>query len=188
MSGGTPVGTVRQRCNQGYASSGDDLEDDACSRLTISSSSSLLVVRRTQSWVDVLENIIWLVSATFIFYYGDRRRNFLRVLWSDLRINRKALHLGLVVIVMDICLIMYAVLQAKVSKKPYDKNEALRAIAPLVILLGLASFCLLSYGLWPIWGLLTIPLLFTLLMASMVVLTYLLFGRQRSQSATTRTD
>ncbi|PRQ19058.1 hypothetical protein RchiOBHm_Chr7g0212941 [Rosa chinensis] len=31
MSGGTPTGGyMRQRHSQGYASSGDDLEDDAC--------------------------------------------------------------------------------------------------------------------------------------------------------------
>ncbi|XP_020592648.1 uncharacterized protein LOC110033118 isoform X2 [Phalaenopsis equestris] len=188
MSGGTPVGSLRQRCNQGYASSGDDIEDDACSRLTISSSSPLLVVRRPQSWVDVLENFIWLVSAAFIFYYGDRHQNFLRVLWSDSRINRKALHLGLLVIILDTGLIIRNVILAKVSIKSYDQNEALHSIAPLLILLGVVSFCLLSYGLWPIWGFLTIPLLFTLLMASMVILTYLIFGRLRSQSDTTRTD
>lgn len=188
MSGGTPTGGVRQRCNQGYASSGDDLEDDACSRLTGSSSSSLPVVRQARSWVDLLENAIWLVSAAFIFYYGDRRQSFLRILWSDSRINRKTLHLGLVVIFLDIGLTAYTVLLAKGSKKPCDKYEALRSIAPLVILLGLISFCLLSYGLWPVWGFLTIPLLLTLLMASMVVLPYLLLGRLKPQSDPIRTD
>ncbi|KAK8939564.1 hypothetical protein KSP40_PGU012845 [Platanthera guangdongensis] len=188
MSGETPTGGVRQRCGQGYASSGDDFEDDACSPLTGSSSSSLPVVRRAQSWPDVLENVIWLVSAAFIFYFGDSRQGFLRVLWSDSRINRKAFHLGLVALIVDIGLTSCTLLLAKGSKIHCDKNEALRTIAPLLTLLGLASFCLLSYGLWPIWGFLTIALLLTLFMASMVVLPYLLFGRLRSPSSTIRTD
>ncbi|KAG0448456.1 hypothetical protein HPP92_027805 [Vanilla planifolia] len=100
----------------------------------------------------------------------------------------KALHLGLLAVVLDMCLIVYTVFLGKDSKKSYDGNEALRTNALLVVLLGFFSFCLLSRGLWPIWGFLTIPLLFTLLMASMVVFPSLKIGTSRPQSSVIRTD
>ncbi|KAG0498103.1 hypothetical protein HPP92_002794 [Vanilla planifolia] len=187
MSGGRSTSSVnfRQRCSQGYSSSGDDLEDDACSRTY----ESVTLVHQAKGWDEVMENVLWLVSAAFIVYYGDQRQNLLFILWSDSRINRKALHLGLLAVVLDMCLIVYTVFLAKDSKKKsYDGNEALRTNALLVVLLGFFSFCLLSRGLWPIWGFLTIPLLFTLLMASMVVFPSLKIGTSRPQSSVIRTD
>ncbi|PNX93952.1 hypothetical protein L195_g017117 [Trifolium pratense] len=55
MLGGTPTGAggfMRQRHSLGYASSGDDLEDDACSRLR-----NFLPPRM---WDEMLENSLWL--------------------------------------------------------------------------------------------------------------------------------
>ncbi|CAJ2652526.1 unnamed protein product [Trifolium pratense] len=55
MLGGTPTGAggfMRQRHSLGYASSGDDLEDDACSRLR-----NFLPPR---TWDEMLENSLWL--------------------------------------------------------------------------------------------------------------------------------
>ncbi|KAG0502361.1 hypothetical protein HPP92_002433 [Vanilla planifolia] len=107
MSGGRSTSSVnfRQRCSQGYSSSGDDLEDDACSRTY----ESVTLVHQAKGWEEVMENVLWLVSAAFIVYYGDQRQNLLCILWSDSRINRKALHLGLLAVVLDMCLIVYTV-------------------------------------------------------------------------------
>lgn len=86
MSGGTPVGckSMRQRHSQGYASSGDDLEDDACSRPM----SQPLSLPRTRTWVEILENFLWIASAVFIVYYGDRNSNLIYLLLHDDRIRR----------------------------------------------------------------------------------------------------
>lgn len=86
MSSGTPVGGgyMRQRHSQGYSSSGDDLEDDACSRL-IPLAPSLPM---TRTWVEVVENFLWIASAIFIIYYGDRHSNFIFLLSHDDRIRR----------------------------------------------------------------------------------------------------
>lgn len=88
MSGGTPVagGYMRQRHSQGYASSGDDLEDDACSRRRSSSPP----IPRVWTRVEIVENVLWLVSAVFIVYYGDRNSNMIYLLWHDDRIRRFA--------------------------------------------------------------------------------------------------
>ncbi|KAK1441083.1 hypothetical protein QVD17_06920 [Tagetes erecta] len=53
---------MRQRHSQGYASSGDDLEDDACSRIQLQSPK--FPERRT--WTEVLENVAGVVG-----YGGD---------------------------------------------------------------------------------------------------------------------
>lgn len=86
MSGGTPVsgGYMRQRHSPGYASSGDDLEDDACSRPNPFSPPT----SRPRTWVEILENVLWIASALFIIYYGDRHSNFIYILWHDDRIRR----------------------------------------------------------------------------------------------------
>lgn len=85
MSGGTPVsgGLMRQRHSQGYASSGDDLEDDACSR-----GPPPPPLHRPKSWTELAENFLWIASAIFILYYGDAHSNFIYILWKDDRIRR----------------------------------------------------------------------------------------------------
>ena len=85
MSGGTPTGGyMRQRHSQGYASSGDDLEDDACSVMHSSTGSS----PRVWSKREIAENVMWLVSAAGIVYLGDSKSNLIFLLWHDDRIRR----------------------------------------------------------------------------------------------------
>lgn len=87
MSGGTPVGAgglMRQRHSQGYASSGDDLEDDACSRQR----AFLPPSPPKKTWIELLENFLWLASAAFILYFGDQHSNFIYLLCHDDRIRR----------------------------------------------------------------------------------------------------
>ena len=86
MSGGTPVGGgyMRQRHSQGYASGGDDLEDDACSRPQLFSPPT----QRVRSWVEIVENVLWIASAIFIVYFGDKHSNLIYLLWHDERIRR----------------------------------------------------------------------------------------------------
>ena len=87
MSGGSPVGGggyMRQRHSQGYSSSGDELEDDACSRQHY----SLPPSPTSRTWIEILDNFLWLASAAFIIYFGDRRSNFIYLLFHDKRIRR----------------------------------------------------------------------------------------------------
>lgn len=86
MSGGSPVGGgyMRQRHSPGYASGGDDLEDDACSRPQPFTPLS----PRERSWVEIVENVLWIASAIFIVYFGDRHSNLICLLWHDERIRR----------------------------------------------------------------------------------------------------
>ncbi|KAL0729646.1 hypothetical protein Bca4012_025739 [Brassica carinata] len=159
MSGGTPRGGggyIRQRHSQGYASGGDDLEDDACSRHQPFSLES----PRCKTWVEVLENVLWIASAVFIVYFGDMHSNMIYILLHDARIKRMPLYLGMVGIAVNIMIIIYESMLSW-SMRRFDEKWELWSISalPFITLLGIISFCLLSFALWPIWGFLTLPLL-----------------------------
>lgn len=109
---------MRQRHSQGYASSGDDLEDDACSRPTTLPPS----LPKHRTWIDFVENFLWIASAVFIVYYGDRHSNFIYLLCHDDRI-RSMLAWGF--------------------WKSIEKWEISSVAAlPVITVLGLISFCL----------------------------------------------
>ncbi|XP_010535869.1 PREDICTED: uncharacterized protein LOC104811035 [Tarenaya hassleriana] len=172
MSGGTPKGGyMRQRHSQGYASGGDDLEDDAGSRLQ----PLLPVSPRSKTWVEFLENGLWIASAVFIVYFGDRHSNMLHILLHDVRIRRTPLYLGMLGIGVNIIILIYEKMLSWSIRRFEGKWELWNISSlPFITLLGLVSFCLLSFALWPIWGFLSIPLLFTLFMACLVVFPYLM--------------
>ncbi|XP_010254373.1 PREDICTED: transmembrane protein 128 isoform X2 [Nelumbo nucifera] len=187
MSGGTPVsgGLMRQRYSQGYASSGDDLEDDACSRTPPPTP----LLPRARTWVNVMENVLWIASATFIVYFGDRQSNLIYLLWRDDRIRRMPLYLGMACFFLNVGIFFYTSFVAWGIWKSDEKWEVVTpSAAPAVALLGLFSFCLLSFALWPIWSFLTLPLLFTLFMSCIVVSPYLTIGAFRQQTDVLRTD
>lgn len=187
MSGGTPVGSasMRQRHSQGYFSGNEDLEDDASSRMCRTPPP----IPRARTWIEVMENVLWLASAAFIIYFGDRNSNFIYVLWKDERIKRIALYLGLLCTLLNLVIILFTTLFSWDLRRVDEKLELLNpSTAPIITLLGLLSFCLLSFALWPIWSFLTLPLLFTLFMAFMVMLPYLPTWTFHPEAETFRTD
>ncbi|XP_038699430.1 transmembrane protein 128-like [Tripterygium wilfordii] len=187
MSGGTPVGGgyMRQRHSQGYASGGDDLEDDACSRPQSFSPSS----PRARSWVEIAENVLWVASAVFIVYFGDRKSNFIYLLWHDDRIRRLPLYFGMACVGVNIVIFFYTSIFSWSLRRFNEKWELLSISAlPFVTLLGLVSFCLFSFALWPIWSFLTLPLVFTLFMACMVIFPRFVMGNFRSPNDSFRID
>ncbi|GAA0165545.1 hypothetical protein LIER_20923 [Lithospermum erythrorhizon] len=187
MSAGIPNGGgyVRQRHSQGYASSSEDLEDDACS----GPPPELPMVQRTRSWVEVLENYLWIGSAIFIIYYGDSKSNLIYLLWHDDRIRRIPLNIGMIGVSLNISYFMYTSMLVWRVKKSSEKWEFSSATAlPIITLLGLLSFCLFSFALWPIWSFLTLPLVFTLFMACMVILPHLVLGTLKPQADLLRLD
>ncbi|XP_073317033.1 uncharacterized protein [Primulina huaijiensis] len=186
MSGGTPIGGgyMRRRHSQGYTSSGDDLEDDACSRPIYQSPSS-----RSRRWVEIMENLLWISSVIFIMYYGDGRSNFIYLLWHDDRIKRKPLYVGLIGVGLNVLFFFYTCIIARGLRKATEKWEASSTPAlPFITVIGILSFCLFCFALWPIWSFLTLPLVFTLFMAFMVILPYEFLGTLKKQIDSFRTD
>ncbi|XP_076934006.1 uncharacterized protein LOC143600113 [Bidens hawaiensis] len=185
MSGGseTPTGgrNMRQRYSHGYASSGDDLEEDE---------SSFLVVQSpvlTTTWNEIFENVAWIVCAGFIVYLGDCQSNLVYILFQDDRIRRLHMYVGLFGVILNIVYFLYTGVLALDVGKSSEKWEISTTFGlTFVTILGLLSFCLFCFALWPIWSFFTLPLVFTLLMASMVILSNL--ARQQSSSDILRLD
>ncbi|XP_076930579.1 uncharacterized protein LOC143595455 [Bidens hawaiensis] len=183
MLGGseTPTGgrNMRQRYCHGYASSGDDLEDDASSVLVLQSP----VLTTTSTWNEVFENVAWIVCAGFIVYLGDCQSNLVYVLFNDDRIRRLYMYVGLFGVILNIVYFLYTSVLALNVRKSSENWEITTTFGlTFVTILGLLSFCLFCFALWPIWSFFTLPLVFTLLMASMVILSNLIIRQQSSSS------
>lgn len=187
MSGGTPVGGgyMRQRHSQGYGSGGEDLEDDACSRVQPFASPG----PGGRTWTEIIELSLWMASALFIIYFGDRHSNLIYLLWHDDRIKRLPLYLGMVGVGLNVVIFIYTSMVAWRVRRFDEKWESLSISSlPVVTLLGLVSFCLFCFSMWPIWSFLTLPLLFTLFMACMVVFPHIIIGKFRQQNDSFRID
>ncbi|CAN6456139.1 unnamed protein product [Victoria cruziana] len=187
LSGGTPKSTqnVRQRhSNSGYASSGEDLEDDA--------SSQAVYISRPQSprvgVSGVLEFVFWILSSAFIIYYGDGRSNFVSMLLWDTRIKRVALNLGFIFISLNCAIVVYTMWwRIKQEDETFDASTS--TAVQIVVMIGILSFLTFSVALWPIWSYLTLPLLLTLLMAFIAVSQHIPpFRKFRSQADLLRED
>ncbi|CAA6671752.1 unnamed protein product [Spirodela intermedia] len=188
MSGGTPVGSgghVRHRHSQGIP-----VKWGRFGGRRLFQAAAFAGDRPGKTWTRVLENILWIASAAFhrstlvdwhseLIYVCDV---------CDDRIKRTPLYIGLASILLNVGVIWYTGVPVRSLKKASEKLELPPSSAPLVALVGVLSFSLISYGfplppkfyyfqdllcLVPIWSFLTLPLLFTLFMASMVILTYL---------------
>ncbi|XP_071724082.1 uncharacterized protein [Rutidosis leptorrhynchoides] len=171
MSSGTATsgGYMRQRQSYDCASSGDDLEDDA--RSIPQSQSPMFPTAKTR--VEVLENVLWIVSAVFIVYFGDCHSNLIYLLFHDTRIRRAQMYVGLFGVSLNVIYFLYTSMSAWSTGESSEKRALSTTYAlPLVTILALFSFCLFCFALWPIWSFLTLPLVFTLFMASMVILLY----------------
>lgn len=120
-------------------------------------------------WRQKVEDGLWLASACFILFYGDFRSNFFSLLASDTRIRRAPLVYGVACLLLDCC-IMLLFLAASCYSPPRKDNHA--AAFTMFAFLGVAAFAMLSIALWPVWYILTIPLLFTLFMALVVLMSY----------------
>ncbi|ERN04539.1 hypothetical protein AMTRI_Chr05g62590 [Amborella trichopoda] len=188
MVSGTLRFVVRQRHNQGdsgYASSSDDLEEN--SPLSLNDPEPKL--DRSRPWIHFMENFLWLASAAFILYYGDRRSNFIYLVCHDERIKRTALNLGLACLVLIVGIMSYMAVLMREKGRADERLDLLPPFAlPTMAVLGLLSFLLFSVALWPIWSFLTLPLLLTLYVALTVVSPYTPFANLRSHAEMMRAD
>ncbi|GAA0147932.1 hypothetical protein LIER_07511 [Lithospermum erythrorhizon] len=187
MSGGTPRGGgyVRRRHSHGYSSGGKDLEDDACSRLP----SQYFAVSRPRTWVEISENILWIGSSIVFIYYGDGKSNLFFILCIDDRIPRVPLNIGIFCVSLNVLYFLYISMIAWGSRKHSEKFEVSSTAAlPYLTVFGLLSFCLFCLALWPIWSFLTLPLVFTLFMAFMVIVPYMVLGTFKPQAELLRRD
>ncbi|KAB2019271.1 hypothetical protein ERO13_D08G259900v2 [Gossypium hirsutum] len=116
--------------------------------------------------------------------------NHFHLQFQELRLGlRMPLYLGLVSTVLNVAIFFYMSMLTWSVRRFDEKWELLSINAlPFLTLLGLISFCLLCFALWPIWGFLTLPLLFTLFMAGVVVYPHIMIETLRQQNDSFRID
>lgn len=172
---------LRQRYSFSQVVYGPGLEVESQQQLTqhqngelLDLSSSSRTLSSAALWRYRLENLLWIASATFIIYYGDFRSNLFALLVSDPRIHRTPFNIGLACVVMDLGIFLYLAVRLSYTGRIDERLEiAAPGAIPAATMVGLAAFILFSYALWPIWSFLTLPMLFTLFMALVVVAPYL---------------
>ncbi|KAJ1691267.1 hypothetical protein LUZ63_015422 [Rhynchospora breviuscula] len=156
----------------------------------------LVVIRRAQTTKEAIEDLLWVVLAIFIVYLGDCQTNLVSILVWDPRIHRRAVLLGLFGASFNVGSILYSVVSSSSRQKFRDKHELPNIEAPefmgekpeiflkitrSLVLMGISTFCLLLYALWPIWSFLSILLLISLLMSSIAIIPYLLGAVSKAQ-------
>lgn len=147
-----------------------------CMKSAASDSDADAISSRSQRWVSwrqKAEDCLWLASALFILYFGDFRSNFFTLLANDVRVWRPPFHMGLGCLLLDSCMVMLAMaidVQGQGARGQLQAPSVIQAVT----LIGSLAFILISVALWPIWNVLTVPMLFTLFMALMVVAPYFL--------------
>ncbi|KAK9073823.1 hypothetical protein SSX86_006417 [Deinandra increscens subsp. villosa] len=156
MSDGSSGENKRQRYNNhDYSSGGDDLEeDDACS---IPHDPQSLFSRQPEHGLRMLFGLLPQVSSL-------------------------QMCVGLFGFFFIFGYFLYAgVLALDVEKSRGDWETSTTTYGlTFVTIVGFVSLYLLCFALWAIWSFFTLPLVFTLLMASMVILSYLVMSRQSS--------
>ncbi|XP_071090062.1 transmembrane protein 128-like [Haliotis cracherodii] len=121
--------------------------------------------RRKESVFSIM-NILWLMAGVAVFYFSE----IVLVIRYDPRVDRLWFNIGSVLMGINICIAMFLVVYLsyikKISADDWERHyPALIPIATAAFIFG--GICL-SVGLWPVWGLLTVPILFTMFMSFVV--------------------
>lgn len=128
----------------------------------------------TSEWRTLAENILWLAAALFILVYGDSRTDFLTLIFTDPRIRRLPFNLALACLVVNTGIFLYlAIWLRHVFKNSANWDVVAPHAIPTATIVGVVATFLFSLALWPVWSFLTLPLLFTLFMAFVIVASYL---------------
>ncbi|XP_046576893.1 transmembrane protein 128-like [Haliotis rubra] len=121
--------------------------------------------RRKESVFSIV-NVLWLVAGVAVFYFSD----VVMVIRYDPRVDRLWFNIGSVLMGINISIAMFLVVYLsqikKISSDDWERHyPALIPIATAAFIFGGIS---LTVGLWPVWGLLTVPILFTMFMSFVV--------------------
>lgn len=125
-------------------------------------------------WRRAVENTVWLAAAAFAMYYGDGHSDFFSVLISNPRIMRRPFYVGLLCLAINTVIFLYlAVWLRHVIKTDASWDVIAPGAIPTATILGVGSFLMFVFALWPVWGFLTLPLLVTLFMSLVIISPYL---------------
>eukprot|EP00744_Colponema_vietnamica_P006835 GILI01009901.1.p1 GENE.GILI01009901.1~~GILI01009901.1.p1 ORF type:complete len:208 (+),score=42.28 GILI01009901.1:41-625(+) len=124
--------------------------------------------KQKRLWVERLEwlnrkahALFWVALACAVIYYS----NFFRVIWECPYVNRIFFNLGLICVGVNIAITFYlSVYLPYIAKVTQEWDEYCPRVIPTATIVGCSAFVLFLFGLWPVWGWLTILILFSLFM------------------------
>ncbi|GJP43969.1 hypothetical protein CLOM_g3367 [Closterium sp. NIES-68] len=126
---------------------------------------------RKRSWQ---ENAIYLLLGGVVLYLGDGSVHFLDVLFRDPRIRWRPLQAAAACVAVNVAIYLYAAVFLRLLRKDtrsyHQSAPAALAVATAV---GLAAYVLCSIAFWPVWGILTLPILWVLFMVFAIITSYL---------------
>lgn len=116
--------------------------------------------------------ILWMVAGMMVFNYTD----FLNVLMYDGRIKEGLFQIGASLMAVNIAVGAYLVIYMSYIRGKRDwARYTHKALIPVATVCGLIGMVLCTVALWPVWGFLTIPIVFTLFMGVLMLATLLPF-------------
>ncbi|KAG6718762.1 hypothetical protein I3842_04G169400 [Carya illinoinensis] len=95
---------------------------------------------RSRTWIEILENFLWLASATFTIYCGDRHSNLIYLLWHDNRIRRFSFALWPIWSFLTLLVISHAFLFSSLAFQYFKFGNCL-----------ISSHFYISHCLWLAW-------------------------------------
>ena len=119
-----------------------------------------------------LHTIFWMVAAWMVFDYSD----FPNVIVNDARIKSTFLKVGASLVSINLLVGVYLVVYLSYIRGKKDwTSHTHPALIPLATLCFCVGMGLCTIALWPVWGFLTMPILFTLFMGLVMLATLLPF-------------
>lgn len=132
-------------------------------------------VRRSDNWwtkaKSQWDNVLWVAAAGFLIYYLDVFGTAI----SDERINIYWFYGGVTFLIVGWLLVGFiTIFVYKIKQIPSDDwRKHYPAVFPAITTAFVTGFGCLTMALWPIWSLLTLPILFTLFMAIIILISWL---------------
>ena len=116
--------------------------------------------------------IFWMIAAMIVFNYTD----FANVLVNDARVKVNLLTAGCGMIAINLSIGAYLVIYLSYIRGKRDWTvHAHPALIPVATLFGCIGMVISTIALWPVWGFLTLPILFTLFMGIIMLASLLPF-------------
>ncbi|XP_025095876.1 transmembrane protein 128-like [Pomacea canaliculata] len=115
-----------------------------------------------------VQNVLWLIASIAVFHFTD----FYLVLLYDSRIDRMWFNVGAGLITVTLAIAAFLIVWLSMVKKVSsdDWESTYPAAIPIATASFIAGSCCVIKSLWPVWGILTPPILVTLFMGVVVVI------------------
>lgn len=120
------------------------------------------------------ESLFWISACSFILFFGDSKRHFLRAVLYDPRVIQRPFFIACLCVGINTLIFLYlAIFVRHVIRDRRDFDLVAPGMIPAATLLGVMAFILFAVSLWPVWGFFIIPILWTFFMGLVVISPYL---------------